>query len=116
MTEGVRKVWNDIAADEKWLCVGGLVLIMIVAGALAYMLISYRPLTEGEVIGKKHLPAFGEYVPESLAVNGKQKNLPRHRYYGERWRITVRNGDDEDIWYVSEKYYDSVRIGDWVTK
>lgn len=95
---------------------GGLVLIMIIAGALAYMLISYRPLTEGEVIGKDYLPADREYAPESLTVNGRRHNLSRYRYYGERWRIRVRNGDDEDVWYVSEHYYDSVRIGDWVTK
>lgn len=79
----------------------GLIILLIV-GTLAYFLFIHEPLTEGYVIGKNYTPAHNTYAPIHMNVNGRC--------------ITVQNGDNTDWWYVSESYYDSVKIGDWVTK
>ena len=37
-------------------------------------------------------------------------------YRSTKYVIAVQDGDTKDWWYVTENYYDSVKIGDWVTK
>lgn len=40
----------------------------------------------------------------------------RYHVQPDRWIIEIQNGDEKDWWSVTENYYDSVKIGDWVEK
>ena len=37
-------------------------------------------------------------------------------YESPKWIVMVQDGEDKDWWYVTENYYDSVHVGDWVKK
>lgn len=112
----MRKAWEWLTDDCNWLCICGLIFILFIFGALVYAFVTYTPLTEGVVTNKFHHPAHNVYSPIYVTINGKQQTIAHYRWVGDEWIITVRNGDDTDTWYVSESYYDSVHVGDWVTK
>lgn len=40
----------------------------------------------------------------------------QYSYSPGKWIISVENDGKTDMWYVSENFYDSVHIGDWVKK
>jgi len=110
----MNRVWSWV--KEWW----GVVFIGLVAlavfGTIIWMVFFYEPLTEGVVIGKDYTPAYNTYAPIHMNVDGKTQIIPQWRYVSEKWCVTVQNGDNTDWWYVSQEYYDSVKIGDWVTK
>lgn len=84
---------------NKWLYVVGIILIFSVIFGLIYGItkIDLTPITEGEVYDKFYFPSDEQFKP------GK-------------FMIKIRNGERTDTWYVTEKYYESVKVGDWVTK
>ena len=101
----------------EWIGVAFAAIIVIaLICMLGWCLFIYKPLTEGYVIGKEHSAAHQIYSPIHMNVNGKMQLIPYWNYQPDRWSITVQNGDNTDWWYVSESYYDSVHVGDWVTK
>lgn len=85
-------------------------------GGLIWFISGYEPLTEGEVIYKDFYPAHDVYYPIHITVDGMSQTINNYRYVGDRWRLTIQNGEHTDMWYVSESFYNSVKVGDWVTK
>ena len=80
-------------------------VIAIVVMVSGIIWASNRPhLPEGRVTNKMHFPAH------SVCDNKTCDFRP------EKWIVSVQNGDEFDSWYVSERYYDNVHIGDWVKK
>lgn len=112
----MKKAWEWLIDDDHWLYVCGLILVLFVFGALVYAIATYTPLTEGVVENKFYHPAHNVYSPIHITINGKLETIAHYKWVGDEWTITVRNGDNTDIWYVSESYYDSVHVGDWVKK
>lgn len=110
----MTKIWEWL--KEWWYVVFFGALFLLFAGLLFWCLFTYTPLTEGVVIRKDYTPAHNVYSPIHMNVNGKTQIIPHWNYHPDRWSVTVQNGEDTDWWYVSESYYDSVKIGDWVTK
>lgn len=75
-----------------------LVVVSIIWGA------NQPRLPEGYVTNKMHFPGRSSCTEKGCD------------YTSDRWIVSVQNGDEFDSWYVSESYYDSVHIGDWVKK
>lgn len=112
----MKKAWRWLKYDNNWAYVLFLIAIVSVIAWIVISLINYTPLTEGAVTNKFYEPAHQVYDPIYITVDGKNQTIPRYRYVGDRWKIVITNGDDTDVWYVSESYYDSVHVGDWVNK
>lgn len=110
----MSKIWEWL--KEWWTVIFFGFIVLLIAGTFVWYVFIHEPLTEGVVIGKDYTPAHKVYSPIHMNVNGKTQIIPHWNYVSEKWCITVQNGDDTDWWYVSESYYDSVKIGDWVSK
>jgi len=83
-----------------------IIVIIFVVGCIGFIVYeATRPrLVEGLVTNKMSFPGY------STCDDNKCK------WHSEQWIVTVQNGDEFDSWFVSERYYDSVQIGDWVKK
>lgn len=80
----------------------GTVLVFLIA-FLIYAIAS-PSLTEGLVMNKRFSPGY------FYCIDGKCHAS------NDRWIIEIQNGNQKDMWIVSESYYDAVKLGDWVTK
>lgn len=112
----MKKAWAWITEDCNWLYVCMAAVVLAIFGGIVYFIATYTPLGEGVVINKFYEPAHSVYSPVTLYVNGKTEIIPTYKMVGDKWRVDVRNGEDEDIWYVSEEFYNAVHVGDWVKK
>ena len=74
-----------------------------------------KPLYSGTVIDKQYIPAHKLYQPMIIVVNKQTRIIPHYVHLPDKWIIWVQNGDKKDSWYVSEDYYNSVDIGDFIT-
>ena len=85
------------------------VIVIAVIASLFIGLIGYeiaRPkIIEGMVMNKWISPAYSDCNEKGNCS-----------YTPAKYIIAVQEGDTKDWWYVTEQYYDSVKIGDWVTK
>lgn len=97
----MKKILDFIA--EWWCVIIAVVFIALVIWLIVWAASAPR-LLEGEVTNKMHFPGYS-------TCNDKGCD-----WTSEKWIVSVRNGDEFDSWYVSESYYDSVHIGDWVRK
>lgn len=71
-------------------------------------------LHSGTVTEKRHIPAHNIYSP--IIISGKQiQVIPRWIHHDDMYYVWVQNGEDRDSWYVSEDYYNSVEVGDFIT-
>ena len=68
------------------------------------VILTDKDLTEGMVMNKRYSAGY------VLHLNDRYQVQP------DRWIIEIQNGDQKDWWTVTENYYDSVKIGDWVEK
>ena len=92
-------------------------VLVIVGFVWCFIQVANAPhLQEGEVIAKEYRPAHSVYSPSYIRINGESQIISNYRTEPEKWLVTVQNGEEMDIWYVSESYYNSVKVGDWVTK
>lgn len=110
----MTKIWEWL--KEWWTVIFFGLIVLLIVGTFVWLVFIYEPLTEGVVIGKEYTPAHSVYSPIHMTVNGKNQLIPHWDYKPDRWYVYVQNGEDTDCWYVTESYYDSVKIGDWVTK
>lgn len=103
----MKKFMNWIAdyGENIFLCfVAVFVLFLIVVFVVG--ILDYQSLTEGTVTDKHYFPGTGVRYSNGELYAGQP----------DKWIISVESGDKTDVWYVSENFYDSVHIGDWVTK
>lgn len=99
----MKKAWEWLIDDYNWLYVCVLIFVLFVIGAFVYVIAS-PSLTEGMVMNKWASPGYSHCTDKGC------------EYRAPRWIITVQDGESKDWWYVSQSYYDSVHIGDWVKK
>lgn len=102
--------------SEWWSVILFITVIALAFAVIAMFFINYDPLTEGEVIDKYYEPAHEVYSPINITIDGKNQTIQNWRQVGDKWRLIVQNGDKKDIWFVSESFYNSVKVGDWVKK
>lgn len=98
----MAKVKNFI--EEWWYVI--LMVVFIIGFILVIILEATAPkLTEGLVMNKIASPGYHHCVENGKCV-----------YESPKWIVMVQDGEDKDWWYVTENYYDSVHVGDWVKK
>ena len=97
----MKKILDFFA--EWWYVIITVVFIVLFIWLIVWAAMAPR-LPEGEVTNKMHFPAYSSRTDKGC------------HWTSEKWIVSVRNGDEFDSWYVSESYYDSVHIGDWVRK
>ena len=74
-----------------------------------------KPLYEGTVIEKHFSKEHKLYQPIIINVNKQIQIIPRWITISDHWYIEIQNGDKKGFWDVSEDYYNSVEVGDYVT-
>lgn len=98
---GIKKVW--VFLDEWKYVIFCAMFIIAVASMIAYE-IARPKINEGMVMNKWISPAYKSCDDDGCT------------YRSTKYIIAVQDGDLKDWWYVTENYYDTVKIGDWVTK
>lgn len=91
--------WNE----WKYVIYIGIIALVFI-GIIIYGISQKTELAEGMVMNKWISPAYRTCDDGDCS------------YRSTKYIIAVQNGDDKDWWYVTENYYDSVKIGDWVKK
>ena len=71
-------------------------------------------LNEGIIIEKHYTKAYNLYSPMIIIVNKRTQIIPRWIYHPDRWYIVVQKDNVKDIWDITEEYYNSIEIGDYV--
>lgn len=71
---------------------------------MIFTILTGKDLTEGMVMNKRYSAGYVLYLNDHYQVQP------------ERWIVEIQNGDEKDWWTVTENFYDSVKIGDWVKK
>ena len=89
--------------EEWWYMILTVIAIILVIAGIIWAANQPR-LPEGYVTNKMHFPAYSSCTDKGCD------------YSSEKWIVTVQKDDEFDSWYVSENYYDSVHIGDYVRK
>lgn len=93
---------KDFLEEWWYMILTAIAIILVVAGII--WAAKQPRLLEGYVTNKMHFPGYSH-----CGENGCD-------YTSAKWIVTVQKGDEFDSWYVSERYYDNVHIGDWVKK
>lgn len=75
-----------------------------------------KHLAEGTVIEKHYVEAHNTYSPIVMIVNKRTQIIPRWIRYSDRWYISVEMDNIQDQWDVTEEFYNSIKIGDWVSR
>lgn len=73
-----------------------------------------KPLYSGTVTEKVYSPAHSIYCVRIIPVGKYNQVFQYWINYPDSWTVWVQNGKDRDSWTVSEEYYDSVEVGDYV--
>lgn len=93
---------KDFLEEWRYMILTAIAVILVVA-IIIWAALQPR-LPEGTVTNKMHFPGYSNCTDKGCD------------YSSPKWIVTVQKGDEFDSWYVSENYYDSVHIGDWVKK
>ena len=82
-----------------------ILIVMACSVVLAvFAVVTEKDLTEGMVMNKRYSAGYVLFLND------------RYHVQPDRWIVEIQNGDQKDWWTVTENYYDSVKIGDWVEK
>ena len=97
----MKKVENFLMEWWGVICTALFILLVVVSIIWA---VKQPRLSEGSVTNKMHFPGYSICTDKGCD------------YTPSKWIVSIQNGEEFDSWYVSESYYDSVHIGDWVKK
>lgn len=91
-----------------------IVAVIIVVALL--LLTGCQRVDSGTVINKSYSPAHKTYQPMVMVMNKHMTVIPRWINHAASWSILVENDDVRDWWSVSKEYYESVEVGDHVSR
>lgn len=98
-----RKIdWEDV-----WGTVGAIVMIAIFIAAFVFVGFLFKTDMDKEALANS--VTEGLVLDKGHSIGGKSVTTY------SCW-VQVRNGDDVVIWHVSDDFYDSVNVGDWVKR
>lgn len=102
MSEKLRKFWR-YHGDTVRACLY-ITVSVIIAGVILYAITTTK-LREGMVMNKYYLQGYEKCFDKGKCAVERDK-----------WIIAVQNGERKDWWQVSESYFQTVDLGDWVRK
>ena len=92
------------------------VTIAVLLFVCVFLLTACRSTDYGTVTDKQYTPSRKVYSPLIMIVNKHPMIIPRYINHPQMWRIYVQNEDGGEWWDVTEDYYNSVEVGDFVDR
>lgn len=86
-----------------------IILLFLTAGC-------QKSIDHGIVKEKQYSPSHKVYQPMIMNAGKKTRIIPRWITKSDSWKILVENDDGSDWWIVSEEYYNTVEVGDYVER
>ena len=84
--------------------------------AMLACLVGCSSVDYGIVKEKSFIPAHRTYQPMILVSGTRTQVIPRWVSHEASWQILVENDKDREWWHVSESYFNSVNVGDYVNR
>jgi hypothetical protein len=92
------------------------IAIMIMVLVMLFALAGCTSVDNGTVVEKAFTAAHRTYVPLIMHINKTTRIIPRWINHPDTWRILVENDDHREWWNVTEDFYNSVDVGDYVDR
>lgn len=92
------------------------VLLILLVLCLLFLSGCHKVLMSGTVVAKTHIPQSRAYRPLMMVIGKHVQFFPRWVTVQEKWIVTVNSEDYNDDWEVTEEYYKTVNIGDYVDR
>ena len=94
----------------KRIAITTIVLVMLFA------LTGCTSVDNGIVVEKAFTAAHRTYAPMIMHIGRTTQIIPHWRSHPDSWSILVENDDHREWWDVTEDFYNSVDIGDYVDR
>lgn len=92
------------------------IVIAVLLLAMLVCLVGCSSVDYGTVKEKSFVPAHSEHRVMVMNMNKRTRVFPRWVSYPDSWSILVENEDGREWWNVTENYYNSVDVGDYVDR
>jgi len=93
-----------------------IILIIIALVILVCSLAGCSCVDNGVVRSKSFTPAHKTHYFQPLRIGNITRLIPHTVSHADSWRILVANEEAEEWWDVTEEYFDTVNIGDYVDR
>lgn len=91
-------------------------IILLLIFICIFIMTGCKTLSEGTVYSKTHIPEHRNMYFMPVHTGKMVRLIPRYSYHPNSWEVCVKNEKDRDCWNVSEEFYDSVEIGEYIYK
>lgn len=92
------------------------IAITIMVFVILFALTGCTSINNGTVAEKAFKAAHRTYAPMIMRISKTTKIIPRWYSHPDSWRILVENDGHREWWDVTEEFYNSVDIGDYVDR
>lgn len=92
------------------------IAITIIVLVILFALTGCTSVNNGVVVEKAFTAAHRTYAPIMMHVGKMTQIIPHWHSHPDSWRILVENNDHREWWDVTEEFYNSVDIGDYVDR
>lgn len=92
------------------------IVIIVLLLAMLACLVGCSSVDYGMVKEKSFIPAHRIYQPIIMISGMRTQVIPRWIRHEASWEILVENDKGRNWWYVSEDYFNSVNVGDYVDR
>ena len=103
-------MWERSEVVMKRIAITIMALVMLIA------LTGCTSVNNGIVVEKEFRAAHRTYAPMIMHTNKTTRIIPRWLSHPDSWHILVENDNHREWWDVTEKFYNSVNIGDYVDR
>ena len=92
------------------------IAIIIVALVMLFALASCTSVNNGTVVKKEFTAAHKTYAQSIMQIGKMTQIIPRWISNPDSWHILVETDGRREWWDVTEEFYNSVDIGDYVDR
>ena len=92
------------------------IAITIIVLVMLFALTGCTSVNNGIVVEKAFIAAHRTYAPMIMHIGRMTQIIPHWRSHPDSWRILVEKDDHREWWDVTEEFYNSVDIGDYVDR
>lgn len=92
------------------------IVIAVLLLSMLVCLVGCSSVDYGTVKEKSFVPAHRTYQPMIIHISKSTRIIPRWVSHADSWSILVENEDGREWWSVTENYYNSVDVGDYVDR
>ena len=92
------------------------IAIIIMVLVMLFALAGCTSVNNGTVVKKEFTAAHKTYAPTIMHIGKMTQIIPRWISHPDSWHILVENDGHREWWDVTEEYYNSIDIGDYVDR